>query len=1024
MSAGPVELQATAARGRIPSDRERALGVVDHGSDLFTSPAAHARPRPVRDYLRLCASSLTFSWARETRSPLRPFLTIAIVSALAGLATGGLPVLLVDIQRDLGIKTAVILAAIGVAAQLGALAGPVIGYLGDRVNRLRLEAGFGVLGGSVTAMTGAVSGVGGLIGTRALSTAALGDVGALSPMKLSLLSDLYGATARGRVLAAAGVLDQLANIIGPALAGVLAVTVGWRVGFVVEGIAIALAALALLTIREPRRGEADLRSAGIALGDIPAPRSMSLGETLRTVSSVRTIRRMWCATPFLTFGGGGIFILNYYILVNQRHVNSSTFSSLATVGACIGLLGTIAGGAVVDRFASRNPGRAVIIVAACTTVSGLGIVFETFVPVLPLVFLVGSVTLFFGSFQGPINAAILARTVPPHVRSFAFSTLGLFGVFTPIVPLIVIGYADRNGLTSALIFLIPAFLAGTGFMFAASRSAEADIRAAEAAALAATAVREARLGGIEKLLVCRDLQVEYDGVKVLFGVDLDVEEGEIVALLGTNGAGKSTVLRAISGLSEASGGAVFFDGSDVTHLPTTELTRRGIVQVLGGRAIFPQLSVAENLRVAATTQASDPAFIREQTERILDVWFPALRRRLHERAGSLSGGEQQMLALGQCFLMRPRLLMIDELSLGLSPAVVAQLLDILREIHAGGTTVILVEQSVSVALTVAQRAVFLEKGRVRFEGPTADLLERPDVMRSVFFAGAAGSGVTVADGAPGRRNDDRTATVALTVEDAHVSFGGVQALRGAGLEVRAGEIVGIIGANGAGKTTLFDAISGIVRVQSGSIHIAGRDATALTAPQRARLGLARSFQDARLFPSLTVGETIAVAMERRGAMRSAALAAMWLPPVRRSEARLRRRADGLIELLGLTRYADRFVGELSTGTRRIVDLACMLAADPEVLLLDEPSSGIAQAEVQELAPLLSRVRAETGCAMLVIEHDIGLVASISDRLVAMELGAVLVEGPPSLVLGDARVVAGYLGTARETIERSAAVSVA
>jgi branched-chain amino acid transport system ATP-binding protein len=411
---------------------------------------------------------------------------------------------------------------------------------------------------------------------------------------------------------------------------------------------------------------------------------------------------------------------------------------------------------------------------------------------------------------------------------------------------------------------------------------------------------------------------------------------------------------------------------------------------------------------------------------VLDEFFPALRRRLHERAGTLSGGEQQMLALGQAFLMKPRLLMIDELSLGLAPAVVEQLLTILRAIHAQGTTIILVEQSVNLALTIAERAVYMEKGEVRFVGPTAELLERPDVMRSVFLAGAAQATTLT----PGARHSAATVAdraskkpIVLEAHGLRCRFGGVEALRGVDITVRAAEIVGIIGPNGAGKTTLFDALSGFVPLVAGTVRLGAQDVTGLDPDARARLGLTRSFQDARLFGALTVRETIMVAMERHGVVRSAALAALWLPPVRASEARLRRRADMLIEVLGLQRYAEWAIGELSTGTRRVVDIACTMAAEPEVLLLDEPSSGVAQAEVQELAPLLQRLRAETGCALIVIEHDITLISTVSDRLVAMELGETVAEGSPGDVLSDPRVVASYLGTSKEAIARTGAVPV-
>src|SRR4029450_880241 len=150
--------------------------------------------------------------------------------------------------------------------------------------------------------------------------------------------------------------------------------------------------------------------------------------------------------------------------------------------------------------------------------------------------------------------------------------------------------------------------------------------------------------------------------------------------------------------------------------------------VPGGQGVFTQISVADNLRLAAWTRRKDGAKVATDTEHVLDM-FPVLRERLHEPAGNLSGGQQQMLTLGMAFISKPRLLMIDELSLGLAPAVVSQLLEMVRELRDGGTTVILVEQSVNVALTVADRAYFMEKGEVRFEGPTSELLERPDPLR-------------------------------------------------------------------------------------------------------------------------------------------------------------------------------------------------------------------------------------------------------------------------------------------------------
>jgi branched-chain amino acid transport system ATP-binding protein len=238
--------------------------------------------------------------------------------------------------------------------------------------------------------------------------------------------------------------------------------------------------------------------------------------------------------------------------------------------------------------------------------------------------------------------------------------------------------------------------------------------------------------------------------------------------------------------------------------------------------------------------------------------------------------------------------------------------------------------------------------------------------------------------------------------------------------VRPGEILGLIGPNGAGKTTLFDVMSGFVAPVTGSVLLNGRDVTRAAPDARARQGLGRSFQDARIFGSLTVAENIAHAFERHLPVRDHLAAALCLPAVRAAEDEVAWSVSDLIELMGLQAYASMFVSELSTGSRRVVDLAMSLAHDPSVLILDEPSSGIAQRETEALGPLMDKIRRETGCALLVIEHDMPLIASVSDRLMALELGRVIAEGEPQQVLSDPRVVASYLGTDEAAIARSSA----
>jgi ABC-type branched-subunit amino acid transport system ATPase component len=240
-------------------------------------------------------------------------------------------------------------------------------------------------------------------------------------------------------------------------------------------------------------------------------------------------------------------------------------------------------------------------------------------------------------------------------------------------------------------------------------------------------------------LAARDIEFSYGTVQVLFGTSLHVEPGEALALLGTNGAGKSTLLRVLAGLEKPSSGSVELNGVEVTGAPAEKIVRDGLVLILGGRAIFRDMTVAENLEIQSLLVRERPAVLQERRERVLDA-FPRLAERLGQMGGSLSGGEQQQLALAKALLLEPSVLCIDELSLGLAPIVVQELLEIVRTINESGVAIVLVEQSLNIASKLCSRAVFLEKGAVRFEGKPAELLERDDLARAVFFGEAAGAG--------------------------------------------------------------------------------------------------------------------------------------------------------------------------------------------------------------------------------------------------------------------------------------------
>jgi ABC-type branched-subunit amino acid transport system ATPase component len=270
------------------------------------------------------------------------------------------------------------------------------------------------------------------------------------------------------------------------------------------------------------------------------------------------------------------------------------------------------------------------------------------------------------------------------------------------------------------------------------------------------------------------------------------------------------------------------------------------------------------------------------------------------------------------------------------------------------------------------------------------------------------------------RRDERlplpASAPALRADGLVVRFGGIRAVDDVTIHVGAGEIVGLIGTNGAGKSTLMNAIGGFVPA-AGAVDLLGRRVSGRPPSARARHGLGRTFQAAALFPELTVRETVQVALE--GRRRTGLLgAALCLPPSVRLERSRRTEGDELIDFLGLGRYAAAPIADLSTGTRRIVELAGLLALDARVLCLDEPTAGVAQRETEAFGPLIREVRRQLGAAMLVIEHDMPLIMGISDRVYCLEAGRVIAEGPPAAVRADPAVIASYLGTDERAIARS------
>ena len=943
-----------------------------------------------------------------------PLLLCSLIGFTTGWELASVPIISPDIQADFGVSVTALAKVSSFAGTAALLLGIPLGYLVDRVSRVRLLRLTGIINGVASFACAFAPGFGLFIAARMVGVLGLmPEQGATFPF----LSDSYSVKARGRVFATFAFFSGLGGLLASPLIGLITRDFGWRVSVFTLVVLGAASTVLTFFVKEPVRGAQDRRDLG--LGDDVAEiqeEKPRITEALKGAWGIKTLRLSTIAAFVLSFTS----VLN---LVNAN-VQSGKFGldpfqrSLLLTVITIGTLPAVAvGGALADRLLARRPSGLLTMQATFTFVSAASFVGQAFATNFLLYVALSAVPGIALAVASPLSNTIASLVVPSRYRGVGLQIGTPFSLAALLLGPTLISTVLKHGgdLQRTYLFLAPFYVVSGLIYLAASSSFPGDLRSAIAASAARLESEQSRRERQNKILVCRDVDVAIEEVQILFRIDLDIREGEVVALVGTNGAGKSTLLRAICGLQQANNGAIFFDGRDITYLATHETAQEGIVYMPGGQGVFPLMSVRDNLVTAGWMNKDGSAALDAEIEKVLD-FFPRLRERLDVQAGTMSGGEQQMLALGQAFLMKPRLLMIDELSLGLAPSVVEQLLDAIRGMRDEGITVMLVEQSLNVALTVADRAVFMEKGEIAFDGPTEELLARPDLVRSVFMGGA-GSGGSVAGvrhrPAVGEEGNERL----LNCEGLSVAFGGLQVLEDVSIHVGAGEVVGIIGPNGAGKTTLFDLLSGYTKPDSGVVTLDDVDVTGLSPDARARLGLGRAFQNARLFPPLTVRENIAVALEKR-ANKSPLLGALWTPGIRRSERKLMTRVDGFIELLGLTAYADKFVRELSTGTRRAVEVACQMAAEPKVLLLDEPSSGLAQAETEALGPALLRIVKETGCGMLVIEHDLPLIAGISDRLIAMELGRVVTTGTPTEVTTDPRVLASYLAASADVIERS------
>ena len=706
--------------------QERAREQVIFPDDLL--PGVNAPPMSLREGLRI-GGHLTF-------------IVLTAIVLLSELEEAAVVVLAPEIRATFHISDGA-MVFIGTASAAFFVLGAVpMGWLADRVRRVPIVGWSAFLFGGFVVASGFAVNAFMLFWTRFASGITKAST---IPVHGSLIADAYPIGVRARISAVSqGGARALGQTISPVLAAAIAEAAGgpegWRWVWYSLGIPVAIVAVVAFAMPEPPRGQFEKEHVlhEVVEEQNPAPISMEAAfARLKRIATIRSVLVAFCAIGFGLFSQG---TLSSLYLDRDLHVHDALTRGVMLSlmqAASLPFLPFVA--SYFDRAYRRNPAKALAIVGALVVPSAV---------FTPLQFSVQSNVWFVilgipGSILttaafamvGPVIYAVM----PYRLRGMgnALATMYIFFIGGFLGGIVAAFFTNAIGIRATVILLaIPTSVIGGLLLMNGARYIRNDLSLVVEELLEEQEEYRKRGddGAPPPALQLVNIDFSYGPVQVLFDVGFELYKGETLALLGTNGAGKSTILRVISGLEIPERGVVRFKGQNITYVTPEGRARLGIMQLPGGKGTFPSLTIAQNLAISARLHVGEA---ESRTDRVYDL-FPELATRRRQLASSLSGGQQQMLALARVLIHDPEILLIDELSLGLAPIVVERLLAVVEQLKAQGQTMLIVEQSLNVALSVADRAIFLEKGQVRFEGVAAELLERDDLVRAVFFGAEGG----------------------------------------------------------------------------------------------------------------------------------------------------------------------------------------------------------------------------------------------------------------------------------------------